>query len=222
MKKETKPAEAPQPKIKPKTKGQYRLFREFENLNKQVILISGKPGTGKTFTAAYFAIKGLLDGTYDKIFITRPAVEACGEKFGFLKGGLEEKIYPYLIPIYEEMEGFLSPGAIEKLKAEKKINIAPLAFMRGRNLKKAFVILDEAQNVSTEQFKMILTRLHEDSRIVICGDFQQSDLRNRDYTDFEFICDRLYNLPFVTHIQLGDEDILRSKNITEILNALCN
>lgn len=207
--------------LKAKTKGQYLLFKEIQDENKKIILVSGKPGTGKTFAAAYYAIKGLMEGKFNKIFLTRPAVEACGENFGFLKGGLEEKIYPYLLPIYEEIEKFITQQTLLRLKQEKKINVAPLAFMRGRNLENAFVILDEAQNVSMEQFKMILTRLHDNSKIVVCGDFDQSDLKHRNSeVDFKIICRKLRNMDCVSYVELGDEDIIRSKFISEILDRL--
>lgn len=203
--------------IKPKTRGQYNYYKAIEN--NRIILVSGPAGTGKTSLSCYYAAKSLIANKYRKVIITRPAIEACNENFGFLKGDIDSKIYPYLVPIYEELEKYVDKQVVQRWKAEKIIEIAPLAFMRGRNLESCFIIADECQNMSTEQFKMILTRMHDDSKIVLCGDFEQSDLKNRG-NDFKNVCERLDGMESTEYIRLTDDDIVRSRFISEILDRL--
>lgn len=203
--------------IKPKTRGQYNYYRAIEN--NRITLVSGMAGSGKTSLACYYAAKALIADQFSKVIITRPAIEACNENFGFLKGDIDSKILPYLIPIYEELEKYIEKRILLQWKAEKKIEIAPLAFMRGRNLENCFIIADECQNMSLDQFKMLLTRMHDDSKIVLAGDFDQSDLRSRG-DDFRFVCERLSTMDNVAYVQLTKDDVVRSKFISEILDRL--
>jgi len=203
--------------IKPKTKGQYNYYKAIET--NRIILASGPAGTGKTSLSCYYAAKSLIANKYRKVIITRPAIEACNENFGFLKGDLDSKIYPYLIPIYEELEKYVDKQIVQRWKAEKIIEIAPLAFMRGRNLESCFIIADECQNMNMEQFKMILTRMHDDSKIVLCGDFEQSDLKTKG-NDFRAVCERLDGMEGAAYVRLTTDDIVRSQFISEILDRL--
>lgn len=205
--------------LKPSTKGQYNYYRAIDNPDNKIILVSGPAGVGKTTIACYFAAKYLISNQYEKVILTRPAIEACGENFGFLKGDIDSKIFPYLIPIYEELEKYVESKYIKEWKAAKKIEIAPLAFMRGRNLEGCFVIADECQNMSYEQFKMLLTRMHDNSKMILSGDFDQSDLRSRG-DDFREVCDKLYGMNNVAYVNLTKDDIVRSKFISEILDRL--
>jgi phosphate starvation-inducible protein PhoH and related proteins len=135
----------------------------------------GPAGTGKTYLAVAVGVTMFLSGVVDRIILSRPAVEA-GERLGFLPGDMKEKIDPYMQPLYDALNDFLPQKQLQKLVEEKRIEIAPLAFMRGRTLSNAFVVLDEAQNATTMQMKMFLTRLGEGSRMVITGDRTQIDL----------------------------------------------
>ena len=159
--------------VEPRTDAQKAYVRAlFENeLNFGI----GPAGTGKTYLAVAVAVSKFIDGHVDKIILSRPAVEA-GEKLGYLPGDMKDKVDPYMQPLYDALNDFLPGKQVEKLILEKRIEIAPLAFMRGRTLANAFVVLDEAQNATTMQMKMFLTRLGEGSRMVITGDRSQVDL----------------------------------------------
>ena len=159
--------------VEPRTATQKAYVRAlFEN---ELAFGIGPAGTGKTYLAVAVGVSLFIEGHVDKIILSRPAVEA-GERLGFLPGAKEDKVDPYMQPLYDALNDFLPARQVEKLKEEKKIEIAPLAFMRGRTLSNAFVVLDEAQNATTMQMKMFLTRLGEGSRMVITGDRTQIDL----------------------------------------------
>ena len=159
--------------IKPRSKKQIQYFNLVKK--KQMVFCCGPAGTGKTYLAVAFAVSMLKSGTVDKIILTRPAVEA-GERLGFLPGDLKEKIDPYLRPIYDALNDMLSFSEVMKKIEMGFIEIAPLAFMRGRTLSNAFIILDESQNTTSVQMKMFLTRLGENSKMIINGDLSQVDL----------------------------------------------
>ncbi len=159
--------------VEPRTKAQNDYVRSL--FDHELVFGLGPAGTGKTYLAMAVAVSNFIEGKVDKIILSRPAVEA-GERLGFLPGDLKEKVDPYMQPLYDALNDFLPAKQVEKLIEDKVIEIAPLAFMRGRTLSRAFVILDEAQNATTMQMKMFLTRLGEGSRMAINGDTSQIDL----------------------------------------------
>ncbi|MBL4805961.1 MAG: PhoH family protein [Rhodobacteraceae bacterium] len=159
--------------VEPRTKAQNNYVRAL--FDHELVFGLGPAGTGKTYLAMAVAVAHFLEGRVDKIILSRPAVEA-GERLGFLPGDLKEKVDPYMQPLYDALNDFLPAKQVTKLIEDKHIEIAPLAFMRGRTLSRAFIILDEAQNATTMQMKMFLTRLGEGSRMAITGDTSQIDL----------------------------------------------
>ncbi|MCT8161839.1 PhoH family protein [Pseudoruegeria sp. SHC-113] len=159
--------------IEPRTEAQKAYVQAL--YNNELAFGIGPAGTGKTYLAVAVGVNMFINGHVDRIILSRPAVEA-GERLGFLPGAMEDKVDPYMQPLYDALNDFLPGKQVEKLKEEKRIEIAPLAFMRGRTLSNAFVVLDEAQNATTMQMKMFLTRLGEGSRMVITGDRSQVDL----------------------------------------------
>jgi phosphate starvation-inducible PhoH-like protein len=180
----------------------------------------GAPGTGKTKVAVSCALKLLSTpgNKYDKIYITRPAIEAEGEKIGFLKGGIEEKMHPYFIPIYDILEEELGTELFENLLKRKVIEIAPLAFLRGRTLKNAIVILDEMQNATYAQIKMALTRIGENSKFVLTGDPSQSD--RKGVSGFMEAADKLRTAPGFTIVDFLEEDVVRDEMVKVVLEYL--
>jgi phosphate starvation-inducible PhoH-like protein len=178
----------------------------------------GPAGTGKTYLAVAVGVNMFINGHVDKIILSRPAVEA-GERLGFLPGDMGEKVDPYMQPLYDALNDFLPAKLVEKLKAEKTIEIAPLAFMRGRTLSRAFVVLDEAQNATTMQMKMFLTRLGEGSRMVITGDRTQIDLPrgvSSGLRDAERI---LANVNKVAFNYFTSKDVVRHPLVAAIIEA---
>lgn len=162
-------------KFMPRTKNQAEYLQTIKDHT--VTLAMGPPGTGKTFLAVVSAVNMLKEGVIDKIVLTRPAVEAVGEKLGALPGDLMEKIDPYMVPLYESLEKVIGQQQCKELLFHGAVEVVPLAYMRGRTLD-AFVILDEAQNTAVEQVKMLMTRLGPESKLVITGDLEQSDISN--------------------------------------------
>ncbi len=178
----------------------------------------GPAGTGKTFLSVALAIAALKEKTVRKIIITRPAVEA-GENLGYLPGDLREKVDPYLRPIYDALEDMIPSEKLAYYKENNIIEIAPLAFMRGRTLQHAFVIMDEAQNATAMQMKMVLTRLGPDSKMVITGDVSQTDLKGNQRSGLEEALNVLKNINGISIIKLDAIDVVRHKLVRKIIEA---
>jgi phosphate starvation-inducible PhoH-like protein len=159
---------------KPKNKNQELYVSMLRNRNKKIIVVTGPAGTGKTMFATEYGINNFLTGTYEKLILTRPSV-SVDEDLGYLPGTLEEKMAPWVRPIYDVLHQFISPKEVIQLMEEKHIEIAPLGFMRGRTFKNTWIVADEMQNSTISQMKMLLTRLGENSRLVITGDLEQFD-----------------------------------------------
>ncbi len=183
----------------------------------EIVFVDGPAGTGKTFLAAAFAVKFLREGRVERVVLTRPAVEA-GERLGFLPGSLEEKIDPYLRPLFDAIETFFTFEESARLIHDRRVEVLPLAFMRGRTLRRSFVVLDEAQNTTPAQMKMFLTRFGEGSRMVIAGDSSQHDLI-RDENGLTDAIRRLGGIPGVAIVKLGRNDIVRADMVARLLEA---
>lgn len=178
----------------------------------------GPAGTGKTFLAVAQGVAMLSAGKVDRLILSRPAVEA-GEELGFLPGDMREKIDPYLRPVFDALHDMLPGDQVVRLLAQGDIEVAPLAFMRGRTLSNAFVILDEAQNTTPMQMKMILTRLGENSRMVINGDVTQTDLRQSSESGLQQARRILSDIDHITFIQFTAEDVVRHPLVAKIIKA---
>ena len=185
---------------------------------KQIIFSIGPAGTGKTFLAVAAAVSQLLENKFDRIILSRPAVEA-GEKLGFLPGDLKEKVDPYLRPLYDSLYDLMPAEIAEKKIQSSEIEIAPLAFMRGRTLNNSFVILDEAQNATHNQIKMFLTRCGKNSRMVVTGDPSQTDLNKRSESGLLRSIKILEDIDEIAVINFSQKDIVRDKMVTKIINA---
>ena len=178
----------------------------------------GPAGTGKTYLAVAKAVSMMLKGEVDRIILSRPAVEA-GERLGFLPGDLKEKVDPYLRPLYDALHDMLPGDQVMKKLASGEIEVAPLAFMRGRTLANSFIILDEAQNTTPMQMKMFLTRLGEHSRMVITGDLSQTDLPPGTRSGLRDALDTLGDIPGVAFVTFTDRDVVRHDLVTRIVRA---
>ena len=185
--------------------------------NKQMVFCCGPAGTGKTYLAVAFAVWMLKTGQIEKIILTRPAVEA-GERLGFLPGDLKEKIDPYLRPIYDALNDMLPFSEVLKKIDSGFIEIAPLAFMRGRTLSNAFIILDESQNTTSIQMKMFLTRLGENSKMIINGDLSQVDLPSGTKSGLRESIKILNNLKDIGFIKFDDKDVVRNPLVSKIVS----
>src|SRR6266568_5624478 len=202
--------------IRPKTVNQKRYV---DAIDRHTIVFGiGPAGTGKTYLAMAKAIKALQGKDISRIILTRPAVEA-GERLGFLPGTLYEKIDPYLRPLYDALHDMVDPDSIPRLLTAGTIEIAPLAYMRGRSLNDSFIILDEAQNTSAEQMKMFLTRLGFGSRIVVTGDITQVDLPAGQVSGLRMIQDVLDGVPDVYFCKLTAHDVVRHRLVADIVDA---
>jgi phosphate starvation-inducible PhoH-like protein len=202
--------------ISPRTDGQRRYA---EAMNRQGIIIAiGPAGTGKTYLAVAMAISSMRAGMFRRLVLARPAVEA-GEKLGFLPGDLEEKVNPYLRPLHDALGDILDFAEIRRYQDRDVIEIVPLAFMRGRTLDNAFIILDEAQNTTPEQMKMFLTRMGRNSMIVATGDITQADLPGGQTSGLVDAQDVLAGLDGVSFVYLTQEDIVRHRLVSEIVMA---
>ncbi|RJQ80578.1 PhoH family protein [Pseudonocardiaceae bacterium YIM PH 21723] len=202
--------------IRPKTLNQKRYV---DAIDKNTIIFGiGPAGTGKTYLAMAKAVQALQAKQVNRIILTRPAVEA-GERLGFLPGTLNEKIDPYLRPLYDALHDMLDPESIPKLMQAGTIEVAPLAYMRGRTLNDAFIILDEAQNTTPEQMKMFLTRLGFGSKIVVTGDISQVDLPNGVRSGLRVVRDILDGVNDVHFAQLNSHDVVRHKLVGDIVDA---
>jgi len=183
-----------------------------------IVFCIGPAGTGKTYLAMAKAVKALQAKEVNRIILTRPAVEA-GERLGFLPGTLYEKIDPYLRPLYDALHDMVDPDSIPKLMAAGTIEIAPLAFMRGRSLNDSFIILDEAQNTSREQMKMFLTRLGFGSKMVVTGDVTQVDLPDGQVSGLRVVQEILDGVPDIHFSRLTSQDVVRHKLVGKIVDA---
>ncbi len=202
--------------IRPKTVNQKRYV---DAIDKHTIVFGiGPAGTGKTYLAMAKAVRALQEKRVNRIILTRPAVEA-GERLGFLPGTLYEKIDPYLRPLYDALHDMLDPDSIPKLMAAGTIEVAPLAYMRGRTLNDAFIILDEAQNSSAEQMKMFLTRLGFNSKIVVTGDVTQVDLPTGTVSGLRVVQEILEGIEDIHFSRLTSSDVVRHKLVSEIVDA---
>ena len=199
-----------------RTKGQ----KDYYNIVKRndITFSIGPAGTGKTFMAVAFAVSALTSKEVDRIVLCRPAVEA-GENLGFLPGDLKEKVDPYLAPFYDSLGEMISISKYKPLIADKVIEIIPLAFMRGRTLNNAFMILDEAQNATKTQMKMFLTRLGNNSKAIITGDTTQIDLPNNVKSGLVEVVDLLKNIDGIGFAHLTSKDVVRHKLVREIIDA---
>ena len=206
----------PKKKIWSRTNGQTKLIKEI--LNKKILFIIGPAGTGKTFIAVSHAVSMLTSGLVDKIVISRPAVEA-GEKLGFLPGDLKEKIDPYLRPIYDSLDENLPKDKVMTLIENRKIEIAPIAYLRGRTLNNSYIILDEAQNTSPIQMKMFLTRLGENSKMVITGDITQIDLPFKNKSGLIDAINNLKKIKDISFVYLTEKDVVRHPLVQKIVKA---
>lgn len=202
--------------IRPKTVGQKAYV---DAIDRHTVTFGiGPAGTGKTYLAMAKAVQALQAKQVNRIVLTRPAVEA-GERLGFLPGSLSEKIDPYLRPLYDALHDMVDPDSIPRLMEAGTVEVAPLAYMRGRTLNDAFIILDEAQNTSTEQMKMFLTRLGFGSRIVVTGDVTQVDLPGGTTSGLRVVQDILGDVDDVAFCRLGSEDVVRHRLVGEIIDA---
>ncbi|MGH3216400.1 MAG: PhoH family protein [Trebonia sp.] len=202
--------------IRPKTLNQKNYA---DAIDKHTIVFAiGPAGTGKTYLAMAKAVKALQAKEVNRIILTRPAVEA-GERLGFLPGTLYEKIDPYLRPLYDALHDMVDPESIPKLIAAGTIEIAPLAFMRGRSLNDSFIILDEAQNTTPQQMKMFLTRLGFGSKVVVTGDVTQVDLPKDQISGLHTVAEILDGVEDIGFVRFGEEDVVRHKLVRRIVAA---
>ncbi len=202
--------------IRPKTLNQKRYVDAIDQHT--IVFCIGPAGTGKTYLAMAKAVKALQAKEVNRIILTRPAVEA-GERLGFLPGTLYEKIDPYLRPLYDALHDMLDPESIPRLMAAGTIEVAPLAYMRGRTLNDSFIILDEAQNTSAEQMKMFLTRLGFGSRMVVTGDVTQVDLPAGQASGLRLVQDILEGVEDIQFSRLTSHDVVRHRLVGDIVNA---
>ncbi|MCX6146651.1 MAG: PhoH family protein [Candidatus Kapabacteria bacterium] len=202
--------------IRARTARQIEYFAKV-SLNDMVFSI-GPAGTGKTFLAVAMALASLKNNEVSKIILTRPAVEA-GESLGFLPGDMAEKIDPYLRPLVDAIQSMVNPDKYKVMKEKNTIEINPLAYMRGRTLSNAFIILDEAQNTTRTQMKMFLTRLGEGSKAIITGDVTQIDLKNRNDSGLVEAQKILKNIKGIDFVEFDKGDVVRHRLVAEIINA---
>lgn len=202
--------------IRPKTVNQKRYV---DAIDRHTVTFGiGPAGTGKTYLAMAKAVQALQSKQINRIILTRPAVEA-GERLGFLPGTLHEKIDPYLRPLFDALHDMLDPDAIPRLMSSGTIEVAPLAYMRGRTLNDSFIILDEAQNTSPEQMKMFLTRLGFGSKMIVTGDVTQIDLPSHQQSGLSVVREILEGIDDISFMDLTSEDVVRHRLVSEIVDA---
>jgi len=202
--------------IKARTRNQQRLIDEAEK--NDLLFAVGPAGTGKTYTAIAMAVKALRNKEVRRIILTRPAVEA-GEKLGFLPGDVKEKLDPYLQPLYDALNDMMPLKKLNTLIEEGVIQIAPIAFMRGRTLDSAYVILDEAQNATINQLKMFLTRMGRDAKFVVTGDLTQIDLPDPSRSGLIYALNILKNIEGIAIVEFDQSDIIRHRLVKNIVEA---
>ena len=202
--------------IKARTANQIRLVKEITK--NDIVFALGPAGTGKTYTAVAVAVKALKNKEIKRIILTRPAVEA-GESLGFLPGDLKEKIDPYLRPLYDALDDMIPADKLKLYLENRTIEIAPLAFMRGRTLDNAFVILDEGQNATDMQLKMFLTRMGPNAKLIITGDLTQIDLPKKQMSGLFRAMKILRNIDGISIVELDTQDVVRHKLVKEIIKA---
>ncbi len=202
--------------IKARTANQRALVKEVRD--NDLVFAVGPAGTGKTYISVAMAVKALKNKEVKKIIITRPAVEA-GENLGFLPGDLKEKIDPYLRPIYDALSDMIPSEKLSFYQENNVIEIAPLAYMRGRTLNNAFILLDEAQNTTTMQMKMFLTRMGPNSKVIVTGDHSQVDLPHHQHSGLNEALKVLSKVKGVGRIDLNESDVVRHKLVKEIIKA---
>lgn len=202
--------------IKAKTIGQSKYLSAIEK--NTVTFGVGPAGTGKTYLAVAMAVKAFRNHQISKIILTRPAVEA-GEKLGFLPGDLQQKVDPYLRPLYDALFEMMGAESFQKCQERGDIEVVPLAYMRGRTLDDSFIILDEAQNTTSEQMKMFLTRLGFNSKAVVTGDITQTDLPDGKSSGLKEAIKILKNIDDISIIRLSDKDVVRHRLVQKIINA---
>ena len=202
--------------IHPKTLGQKEYLAAIRN--NAITFGVGPAGTGKTYLAVAMAVKAFKAKQVDRIILTRPAVEA-GEKLGFLPGDLQNKVDPYLRPLYDGLFDLLGAEAFARLQEKQAIEVAPLAYMRGRTLDDAFIILDEAQNTTPEQMKMFLTRMGTNSKVVVTGDITQIDLPDKSRSGLVDALRVLRGIQGIAQVQLSEKDVVRHRLVQQIVKA---
>ena len=202
--------------VRPKTLGQKEYLKAIQT--HPITFGVGPAGTGKTYLAVAMAVKAFKSKDVERIILTRPAVEA-GEKLGFLPGDLQNKVDPYLRPLYDALYDMLGPETFQRLLEKQTIEVAPLAYMRGRTLDNAFIILDEAQNTSPEQMKMFLTRMGSGSKVVVTGDVTQIDLPDKSRSGLVDALAVLKNIDGIAQIRFSEKDVVRHRLVQEIVKA---
>ena len=202
--------------IYPKTKNQEIFLKEMRS--KDIVFAVGPAGTGKTYLAVAYAVSLFVEGKINRLILSRPAVEA-GERLGFLPGDMKEKIDPYLRPLYDALYEMMPGEEIDRKMVNNLIEIAPLAFMRGRTLNKSFIILDEAQNTLSTQMKMFLTRLGQNSKMVITGDLSQKDLPDNAKSGMQDAMEKLEKVKDIGFVHLNSSDVCRHTLVEKIINA---
>ncbi len=202
--------------IRARTANQKKLVDASERAD--IVFAVGPAGTGKTYTAVALAVKALKNRLVKKIILTRPAVEA-GENLGFLPGDLKEKIDPYLRPLYDALDDMIPADKLAKFMTDRTIEVAPLAYMRGRTLDNAFIILDEAQNTTSPQIKMFLTRLGPSAKIIVTGDLTQIDLPYSQQSGLKRALALLTGIEGIAQVFLNEEDVVRHRLVRDIIKA---
>ena len=203
-------------KIKPLTENQKLYIRMIEE--NDIVFAVGPAGTGKTFLAVAMAVKYLREGKIERIILTRPAVEA-GESLGYLPATYEEKVYPYLIPLYDALYSMIPYDRVKRMMDARIVEVAPLAYMRGRTLSDAFIILDEAQNTKAVQMKMFLTRIGPRSKVVITGDVTQIDLPKHEKSGLTEAINILQGIEGIAFVFFDKEDVSRHRIVKSIIEA---